>query len=72
MDRWKHLQWAKDRALEISARGDYKDAFTSMASDLSKHKDTEGHLGIELGLMMLIGGHLNSQPEMDKFINGFN
>jgi len=43
-----------------------------MASDLSKHPDTEQHAAIQLGMMLLLGGHLNSQAKMRKFIVGFN
>lgn len=72
MNRTEHLAWCKERALaELDANGTQQ-AFASMASDLEKHDKTAGHLGIELGMMMLIGGHLDSDHEMRKFINGFN
>ena len=43
-----------------------------MVSDLGKHKETENHGAIQLGVNMLMGGRLNSQEEMIKFIDGFN
>ena len=72
MTRAEHLQWCKDRALQYCNLGDMQQAYTSMASDLGKHPETKGHTAIELGLMMLMNGHLDSEHEMRKFINGFN
>jgi hypothetical protein len=43
-----------------------------MISDLGKHPETKGHLGIELGMMQMIGGHLSTNDKMRNFINGFN
>lgn len=70
--RSQHLEWCKKRALEYCDIGDPKQAFGSMASDMSKHPETEGHAALQLGIMMLMGGHLSTEPEMRKFINGFN
>lgn len=72
MTRAEHLQWAKERALEYADVGDIQGAFASIASDLNKHPDTSGHLGIELGMMQLIGGMLNTPEQMRHFIEGFN
>lgn len=72
MTRAEHLAWCKERALEYCDSGDATNAWASMASDLSKHPETERHAGLQLGMMMLFGGHLNSVPEMRKFIEGFN
>lgn len=72
MTREEHMNWCKSRAKEYLASGDIKNAYGSMVSDLGKHPETAGHSGIELGMMMLMGGHLNSAPEMEKFIDGFN
>lgn len=65
--RQQHLEWCKKRALEYCDMGDMNQAMPSMGSDLGKHPETQG-----LGMMMLMGGHLNSQSEMRKFIEGFN
>ena len=72
MTRAEHLAWCKRRALEYVEAGDIQQAFTSMASDLGKHDETAGHSAIQLGMMMLMGGHLSTATEMRKFINGFN
>lgn len=72
MDRAEHLQWCKDRALEYTKEGDTSQAVASMTSDLSKHPDTANHPGIQLGTMMMFGGHMNNVAETEKWINGFN
>ncbi len=72
MTRAEHLKWCKDRALEYVDLGDTSQAYASMVSDMRKHTETENHIGIELGMMMLMGGHLSTQEEMRKFILGFN
>lgn len=70
--RAEHLAWCKKRALEYCDIGDTNQAFASMGSDLGKHSDTAGHAAIELGMMLLMGGHLDTPDKMRKFINGFN
>lgn len=72
MTRDEHMRWAKDRALAYLP-GDPDQAFASLASDLQKHPETEGHpaVGLGLGLMLLLGGHLDTPEEMRKFIEGF-
>ncbi len=72
MTRAEHLAWCKERALEYVDQGDLTNAYASMASDLTKHPETEKHAAIELGMMLMIGGHLSTQAEMRKFIEGFN
>lgn len=72
MTRQEHLAWCKQRALEYVEAGDNAQAYASMASDLKKHPDTTNHPAIELGMMMLVGGHLNHAKEMRNFIEGFN
>ncbi len=68
MTRAEHIAWCKLRALEYLP-DDPIGAFTSMASDLNKHEGTRGHIGIELGMMMLMTNNLG---EMREFIEGFN
>lgn len=70
--REEHLQWCKQRALEYITAGDVQNAFASMSSDLGKHPETKGHIGMELGLMLMRGGHLGSPIKMKEFIEGFN
>lgn len=72
MERNEHLKWAKTRALGILESGDLEGAFTSIASDLGKHEETEGHAAIGLGMMLMMSGNLKTVPEMRKFIEGFN
>jgi len=72
MTRNEHLQWCKDRALEYVDAGDLPQAFASMCSDLSKHSETAGHIGIELGMGLMMIGNLNTSDKMRKFIRGFN
>ena len=72
MNRAEHLQWAKDRALEYVNTGDLQQAFTSMASDLGKHEETQGHIGIKLGMMEIMGGFLDTPEKMRHHIEGYN
>lgn len=72
MTRNEHLDWCKQRATEYVDQNKLQDAFASMASDLQKHEETVDHPGIQLGMMMLMGGHLKTATEMRRFIDGFN
>jgi hypothetical protein len=72
MNREEHLEWCKKRALEYVDVGDLTNALASMTSDLSKHPTTEKHAGIQLGLLMLMAGRLNTPDKMRKFIEGFH
>lgn len=70
--RAEHLAWCKERALQYVDAGDTHNAFASMASDLRKHEDTAGHAALELGMMLLMSGHLNTPAQMRDFILGIN
>jgi len=70
--REEHLEWSKRRALEYVELGDLRQAFASMASDLSKHPETRDHSACKLGIMMLMAGQLTTKNEMRRFIEGFN
>lgn len=72
MTREEYLQWCKGRALEYVTKGDLKNAYASMASDLGKHEETKGHPAIMLGMQLLMSGRLSTPKEMTDFINGFN
>ena len=72
MTRTEHIQWCKDRAMEYVNEGNLQDAYTSMASDLGKHPETEGHPAIQIGMIMLMTGQLSTTSKMKKFILGFN
>lgn len=72
MTRSEHVEWCKKRALEYIDNGDLNNAYASMASDLGKHPETEGHPAISIGMMLLMGGELSTPEKMRKFIEGFN
>lgn len=72
MTRAEHLAWCKQRAIAYIEAGDYKQALTSMLSDMRKHPETEKHVGLQMGVMLMISGHLSSPEEIRKFIEGFN
>ena len=71
MTRSEHVQWCKDRALKYLPT-DPNQAFASMASDLQKHPETAGHIGVRLGMMQRMTGGLSDAASMRKFIDGFN
>jgi hypothetical protein len=66
------MKWAKDRALELLDGGDRTGAYASMASDMGKHNETQGHPAIMLGMTLMVGGHLGTDKEMRDFIEGCN
>ena len=66
------MAWCKTRALEYVKTGDLGEAFASMLSDLGKHPETANHTGKQLGVALLMGGHLATQKQMRDFIEGFN
>jgi hypothetical protein len=70
--RAEHLEWCKQRAREYCEQGDAQNALASMFSDLEKHPETAGHAGTQMGVMMMMGGMLNTPHEARKFIDGFN
>lgn len=72
MTRTEHMQWAKKRALQYVEIGSLQEAYSSIASDLQKHKETANHIGIQLGMMQMISGMLDTKAAMRDFINGFN
>lgn len=72
VNREEHLQWCKNRALEYLNTNDTKNAFASFQSDMSKHPETSHHLGLEMGTMLLLGGHLSSTQQVEDWIKGFN
>lgn len=72
MTRQQHLEWSKKRAHESLAAGGPAEAMASMASDLKNHPELKDHAGITLGMMMLMGGHMSTDADARKFIDGFN
>ena len=43
-----------------------------MGSDLNKHPETRDHIEMQLGMMLLMAGHLSTADKMRDFIKGFN
>lgn len=72
MTRTEHMLWAKKRALQYVEDGNLKEAYSSIASDLQKHDETANHIGIQLGMMQMISGMLDTKASMRDFINRFN
>jgi hypothetical protein len=68
MTRAEHLQWAKDRALEYVARGDYGQAVASMLSDLGKHEELAK--SVEFGAMLMLT--VKDARSARSFVEGFN
>lgn len=70
MNRTEHVEWAKQRALKELDAGSRNNAIASITSDLTKHVDTQGHPAIELMVMLIMNGHMNSDREVREFIEG--
>lgn len=70
--RAEHLAWCKQRALAYVDDGDLQQAFTSMASDMSKHPNTANADIQALGMMLMMNGHLDTPAQMRDWLNGFN
>lgn len=68
--REEHLAWCKERAFEYLEKGDLKNAWTSLVTDLSAHEGTAGHSAVFLGNTLLFAGKLSTQGEMREFIEG--
>lgn len=72
MTRDEHLEWCKKRALDYLDRGDVRQGFTSMLSDLRKHEETKNHKGGDIGVgFMLIPGWIDNPIEVRHWIEGF-
>ena len=69
--RQEHLDWCKQRALEYVDAGNYPEAVASMMSDLKKHPETQGHVGIELGMLQLMSDLMSTEPPVRRWIEGF-
>jgi hypothetical protein len=73
LTREEHLSWSKKRALEYLDHGeDPREAVTSMLSDLAKHPELENHVGIKIGIGLMVIGNLRTPAEARRFIEGFN
>jgi len=72
MNRQEHLQWSKDRAIQILNEGDVAGSYSSFMCDMNDHPELANHLALEMGMMLLFGGQLSTYSEMKNFIEGFN
>jgi len=70
--RSEHLKWCKLSANKHIDKNELQEAFVSFQSNMSRHQDTTNHLALELGTMLLLGGHLSTKGQMKEWINGFN
>jgi hypothetical protein len=70
--RAEHLAWAKQRALEYVDAGDLTSALASFFSDLRKHDELRDHGAIELGGLLMFGGHMTTAHEVRDLITGSN
>jgi len=69
MDREEHLEWCKQRAYEYLDKGDTETAYASFITDMKTHPETANHIGLELGIRILVSGNMDN---MRKFIKDFN
>lgn len=69
--RGEHIDWCKQRALEVLETGDAKEAYAAMCQGLAEHSETADHPAVELGMMRLMAGELDSKDAMKKFIEDF-
>lgn len=76
--RAEHLQWCKERAhqeyayyKEHEPESAFRNAVTSMLSDLGKHPETEKMttIAFALGMPVMAG---KDERELFRFIDGFN
>jgi len=58
--------------MEYVNKGEISNAIASMGSDLNKHPETTEHPGMQIGIMMLMAGKMNTAEEAKKFIEGFH
>lgn len=70
--RAEHLQWCKNRAIELINSGDISQGLISMMSDLGKHPATMNHSGITLTTMLILTGNLSTKDQAIRHIEGFN
>lgn len=67
MNRSEHLQWAKGRAHEYLTMGDWKNAMSSMMSDVQKHQETR--IGTEA--LAVAASLCRDIASTRRFIEGF-
>jgi hypothetical protein len=70
MTRQEHIECCKRSALQ-HLPDDAGKALASMFSDLKKHPETAKHPAIQLGMELLLSGHLSNPEDCQSFIEGF-
>lgn len=70
--RDEDLDRIKARALKCLDSGESPvEVVTALCSDLSKTPSLSRHKGIDIGMMLLLGGHFRYVQEARRFIEGF-
>ncbi len=72
MNRTEHINWCKERSMEYISNNDISNAYASFVSDMNKHQETSNHSALDMGMMLMLSGNLNTKQEMQKFIEDFN
>lgn len=72
MTREEHLDWCKERAHKYLARGDLRNAVTSMMSNLTKHDETASLVRGEMGILGLAALMSNEADFVRRYIDGFH
>jgi thioredoxin-like negative regulator of GroEL len=72
LTRSEHLAWAKARALAYCDEGNINEAFTSLASDLSKNPETADHKAMEHLMSLMLFGEGMTVEDMRRYIKGMN
>lgn len=71
--RSEHLKWCKKRAREYLERGDFRQAITSMLSDLTKHPETrQASKSPAIGMISLFTLMSMTYQSTEAFIEWFN
>jgi len=58
--------------MEYVNNGDIPNGIKSMMSDMTKHQETCDHMGLSLGVMLLMGSQLETEKSATDWILGFN
>lgn len=70
MTRGEHIAWCKSRALAYVDAGDLSNAVGSMASDMTKHEETQAAIEM-LGLIGLSAALAGDRDGVRQWIVGF-
>lgn len=70
--RVEHLAWCKKRAMEAMTDGNMAAGWASFVQDMAEHPETQDHVFLEKGTLMVFGGQISTLEEMKKYINDFD